>query len=76
MLKITTQSGAEYLIDGNKAMRASGPFSPGINYMTHLDAVWEEYWDIPEPVVGACLFLPKGFRSSRLTTAVVSIEEV
>lgn len=78
MLRVTTTSGAVYLIDGMKVLR-EGPYSPGINYATVPDNEWIEYDDINPIVVGrsAIFWGRRGFTVlDRVTTPVVSIEEV
>ena len=78
MLRVTTESGAVYLIDGMKVLR-EGPYSPGINYATVPDSKWIEYDDISPIVVGRSVIFwgQRGFTVlDRVTTPVVSIEEV
>lgn len=75
MLKVTTASGAIYLINGNKAMR-EGPYSPNINYLTVPDNQWTLYKDIRYVPGGGLVMYSRDGHSDRVTTKVVSIEEV
>lgn len=75
MLKVTTESGAIYLVNGNKAMR-EGPYSPGINYLAVPDNQWTLYQDIRYIPGGSLVMYSRDGHSDRVTTKVVSIEEV
>lgn len=72
MLKVTTESGAIYLINGNKAMR-EGPYSP---YLTVPDNEWMLYKDIRYIPGGGLVMYSRDGHSDRVTTKVVNIEEV
>lgn len=75
MLKVTTASGAVYLINGNKAMR-EGPYSPNINYLTVPDNQWTLYQEIRYVPGGSLVMYSRDGHSDRVTTKVVNIEEV
>ena len=75
MLKVTTASGAVYLINGNKAMR-EGPYSPNINYLTVPDNQWTLYREIRYVPGGSLVMYSRDGYSDRVTTKVVNIEEV
>lgn len=75
MIKFETESGAVYLFDteGKKVQRVSGAWNP---LMVLPDGEWLDVVDY-EPVIvglGGQFLLPMG--KVRLTTRVVSIEEV
>lgn len=79
VLKVETSSGATYYYDpdGQRVMRA-GPHSPGINYGVAPDDEWHPVtlYREPEPEVGERWRLVLGDGLFRVTTKVVSIEEV
>lgn len=75
MLKVTTESGAVYLINGNKAVR-EGPYSPNINYLTVPDNEWTLYRDIRYILGGGLVMYSRDGFSDRFSTKVVNIEEV
>lgn len=77
MLKITTASGAVYLDDQQgRVQRLTGPYSPGIDYATRPDSVWHTVEHQPEWAVGLRTYIDFVGGFYRLTTSVVSIEEV
>lgn len=75
MQKILTTSGAVYLLDDERVQRLSGPYSPGINYDRAPDGVWEPLVLPAEVIVGVSMVLHLE-TFSRITTPVVSVEEV
>lgn len=77
MLKVETSSGATYYYDPDRrrVMRA-GPHSPGINYGVAPDDEWHNVALYREPEVGERWRLILGDGLFRVTTKVVSIEEV
>lgn len=75
MIHITTTSGAEYLIDGLRAQRLSGPYSPLIDYTVAPDGVWEALTSEPRIEIGEQLLLLKEGGRFRLSTPIVAVEE-
>lgn len=66
-----TESGAEYAVKGNRAMRLEGsPFSPGIDYDTVPDETWMNLEATVE--VGGHAYMTKGFKFRR-TSPVVEV---
>lgn len=77
MLKLTTKSGAVYLLDTEKPrLRRQGPHSPGINYSLVPDDEWHALRSFAEPVVGKPAVFGLAAGMFRVTTPVVSIEEL
>lgn len=75
MIHVTTTSGAEYLIDGLRVQRLSGPHSPLIDYDQTPDGVWEILMAEPVIKVGRPLFMTKEGGKLRISTPVVAVEE-
>lgn len=75
MIRLTTASGAEYLIDGLSAQRLTGPYSPGIDYVKSPDGAWEPLASEPVIKVGQPLFLIRDDGSVRVTTPVAQVED-
>lgn len=72
MIRVTTESGAVYWIDGMKVLRDG----PGINYATVPDNQWITYKHILPLVVGRSAVFWDTREQGRITTPVVSIEVV
>lgn len=66
-----TESGAEYAVEGTRAMRLDGsPFSPGIDYSTVPDSTLMDLATTVE--VGGHVYMTKGIKF-RQTTPVVEV---
>lgn len=79
MIRFTTKSGAVYLLDEveNTAHRMEGsPGSSGINYGLVPDGVVHRLVKFPDVVVGESVWMFFDTGVFRLTTPVVSVEEV
>lgn len=77
IVKVETASGATYHYDVDKSrVTRTGPHSPGINYDAVPDDEWHRVKFYTEPEVGERWSLILGDSTWRLTTEVVSIEEV
>jgi len=79
MKRITTESGAVYLYDDyrDQVMRADGsPYSGGINYEVRPDGVWHVLASTPDIEVGWSIEMDFVDGAYRVTTPVVSIEDV
>jgi len=77
--RITTKSGAVYLYDyaNGRVMRADGsPYATLIDYSTVPDGEWQTLTWMSPPVIGGCLQMSLALGRGRITTPVVSIEEV
>lgn len=72
MQRVTTESGAVYLIDGRKVMRL-GPHSPNIHYTAHPDDEWLEAMEVWSPRVGEPLVILWDENRARFTTPVKSV---
>ena len=74
---VTTKSGAVYMIDTEKpAAQRQGTYSPDINYTLVPDGEWVELEYVPEVRVGESVYMSFVNGTLRITTPVVSIEEV
>lgn len=76
MIRLTTESGAVYIVDQwKKQVRREGPHSPGINYDRAPDGDWKPYDNTNEFEVGggAVFLLSDG--TMRVSTAIVKVEE-
>jgi hypothetical protein len=77
IVKVETSSGAVYHYDTDKSrVTRTGPHSPGINYDAVPDGEWHDVAIYTEPEVGESWALVLGEGLLRVTTKVVSIEEV
>lgn len=77
MKKITTESGAIYHYDEeNSRVMREGPNSPGIDYSKVPDGGWDHVEGTSILEVGRVAGFLLGFNNYRITTPVVTIEEV
>lgn len=77
IVRVETASGATYHYDVDKSrVTRTGPHSPGINYDTVPDGEWHGVALYREPEVGERWRLVLNDSTFRVTTRVVSIEEV
>lgn len=78
MLRITTESGANYLYDVEKerVMRKTGPFSRGINYDLVPDAEWQFLVDSSELRIGECWNMVFDNDPWRRTTPIVDVKPI
>jgi hypothetical protein len=75
MIKVLTRSGAEYLIDDDlgEVCRLNGPWSPGINYKTHPDGLWNRFTGRSAVRLGQSIWFSSPVWN-RVTTPVVNTE--
>lgn len=77
MWKISTESGAVYLYDDVELLvQRQGPFSPGIDYAVLPDDEWLELSRAPDFIAGESTDMSFITGKWRVTTPIVSIEEI
>jgi hypothetical protein len=74
-VRFVTASGAVYRIEDGRAMRESGPYSPGINYDIREDGEWAELSSHTEVTIGRRVLMNFIDGSYRESTSVVDILE-